>query len=402
MAGLDDIAKAFVAAQSGADELIAAENPYLRFKAVPDRLQDLTLQAAGTGKFKMKDLIASALISGLGSGIADSFAQDYAGRAQDAAFGAIEGGLSGESIDRPDVLSPGLFKKLDNQGRLFRLQTQLGQVQRAQDLKNEIAAEGAKAAQKILGENAAWEQLNADVQAPTVQGAAQGGEVEPGAAAVVMEGLDPLDAELARMNPNNPRYKVLAAERTRLDQMFNDVQQSLEKGPAASDYRARRESLQSLLANLNNNDTAADLAIIAGFQRTIDPGVSVRGEDVSTIREGQAYLTKLFGDISGWFTSDNRLKPEFREKLAAAAINTANASGSEFEGFAQQRLAQLPESRRKKVAYIKHEPFNLENYVKQQEAAIRGAVPQYSMQDLQAAGYSESDIAALRQQGVVR
>lgn len=390
MGSWDDLGKALIAANSGAQQLIAADDPYLKFKQAPDLVTGLTLKAAGTGKYKMKELIAAALASGLTSGFAEGLSDDYQGRAMDAA-GDV---LSGKATERPDVLSRGLFKRLSNQKELFGIQRQYGQMERAQDREDAVVKGYLGEGAKIHAQNDTWKEINGE--APTVAAAAQGGEVAPGAAAVVptVSAVDP-----TKFHPDSPQYKGAVEERKRQDQIFGDVQTSLEKGPLAMDFRDRDQNLQVMLANIKDDSTAADLAIINGFQRVNDPGVSVRGEDVKTIREGQAYLTAKYGDIRGWFTDEGRLKPQYRAALARSAINTVNAVGANFQKFADQRLAQTP--RAKEVAYSPFTPYNVGDYVSEIPEENMGAA-QYSREQAKAAGYSDADINALVSKGVLK
>lgn len=356
MAGLEELAQA-LALQGKIRPEIAASDPYLQAQQPFDQIgqfvlgQTGQLKEDGTPRYSTKERIIAGLLSGLGSGVFSGLSKDYQGRAETAYQDVLNQGVLGKEIERPAVLDPALFSSASNAAKLFRGQRELEQQQSSQDVINALAkARGTKAAE-VLGENDAWRTLNG--AAPAVVPSGDG----VSAAQVTAPEID-----ITKLNPNSPQYKALKTERDRGDNLFKDVQSSLESGPVAQNYRDRAESLSTLLANLNEDSTAGDLAIVSGYQRTIDPGVSVRGEDVKTIKEGQSFLDRLYGDTSGWFNSDGRLKPEFRKKIAAAAINVVNASGQQYQEFANKRLAQIANP--EKIAYTPHKDFNLDDYIK--------------------------------------
>lgn len=312
MGSWEDLGKALIAQNQAAQQLIAADDPYLKFKQAPDLIGGLTLQAAGSGKYKMKDLIAAALASGLTSGIAEGFSDDYQGRALDAAGNV----LTGRITERPDVLSPGLFKKLDNQRSLFSIQSAFANKQRAQDLQDAIIQAGGKKAAELGAEDAFWNQQNVTnlpQSAPTVEGAAEGGEVKPGAAALLIQ---PDASQLLTMNPKNPRYQQLKdvverSDKLSKEQTDRDMQKAddllglsarIAGTPEARNLSDVASNWQAMVKLAPERNQSAAVGMITAAAKILDPGAVVREQDFTIIadpgspaRSLQSALDKLKG-----------------------------------------------------------------------------------------------------------
>lgn len=408
MGALDDLAKALLASNQGAEELITAENPYLKLKAVPDTLTGLTVKAAGSGKFKTKDLIAAALLSGLGSGVADSFAQDYQGRAQDAALKTLTSGINGEGIDRPAELSPGLFKKLSNQGELFRIQSQFGQAQRAQDLQDAITKAGLTKAAEVKGENAAWDQINetkAPVSAETPPVAADAPAallsqrtVAPGAAAVV-PAPSQLEEQLGRLNPNSPQYKRtkdLLDNSLMTQKRVSDEEDSRRKEITSDKAYSSVAAITSVLPTLEtlaeDNTATSDIPFIYKFIQAQDGGVVKEGEFAKV--EGASPLLAKFANqlnaaLNGQSGLSTTAKRQMVEEMKAAGRAQLDALKKHAESVV--KIGTARGGKRENI-------FPLDfTTAEAQLSPVR-----YTAAQMQEAGYSPAEISAFAQQGRVK
>lgn len=191
------------------------------------------------------------------------------------------------------------------------------------------------------------------------------------------------------LNPNSPQYKIDQDLQARADKIESEANSTLKSAPIVQNYQVRLSSLQNVLGNLNNNTTYGDLALVNGFQKIMDPEGSVREGDVTTVQGAQDRLSKYWGDTKGWWTSDGKLKPEYRKQLAQTAINTTNSFGKIYKDYTDQVITGVVNKGGKKenLAYVPHTEFNLDNYlggsggddIKAQAAAIlaqrNGIVP---------------------------
>lgn len=311
MGALEDLAKAIIASNSGAGQLIAAEDPYLKFKQAPDAITGLALQAAATGKHKVKDLLPYALVSGLASGGLEAASQNYQGRAKDAYQNVLLSGLGGQTVERPEVLSPGLFNSASEQAQLFRIQNEFGQAQRAQDMQDIANKTAIETGAKLGAEDAFWKATNGlPAPAPSVEGAAQGGEVAPGAAAAVVP-------DISRLNPNSPQYKVGLEERNRLDKLKKeqtdlDMKKAddllglagrIGSSPEARNLSDVAANWEAMIKVAPDRTQASSIGMITALAKIIDPGAVVREQDFTIIadpgspaRALQGYLDKLKGE----------------------------------------------------------------------------------------------------------
>jgi soluble lytic murein transglycosylase-like protein len=145
MADLTELAKLFLGANSQARAAVAADDPYIGFKAAPDLAQALTMRAAQTGDYSNRDLLVAGLLSGLGSGVVEGLSEDYQNRAADAYRKAMIGSAMGQEVDQPDVLSDKLFKSAKDQGEQLQLQQLFSQAESAQKMKDLESIENLKA-----------------------------------------------------------------------------------------------------------------------------------------------------------------------------------------------------------------------------------------------------------------
>lgn len=189
-------------------------------------------------------------------------------------------------------------------------------------------------------------------------------------------------------NPDSPQGKLAKELRGKAAGVESEVRATLKNAPIVQAYQVRQSALQNILANLNNNTTYGDLALINGFQKVQDPEGSVREGDVSTIQAAQDRLSKWYGDVKGWFNSDGRLKPEYRKQLAETAANTTNAYGKIYSQYVDENLEAVRRSHGdvNLIPFVPHKEVNINDYF-QSGTASPGA--KFKESDLISQGYTK-------------
>lgn len=135
MAGLDELA-AFLVLGNAQRQAIAAEDPYAGGQQMGNTLlqsimQD-TVQRPNAGS--SKERIALAALAGLGGGLFGGLSNNYQARAEDAYQDTLANTIMGRQVEKPSVLSSGLFGDAKQRGNLF----QIGQALEQRKLQNEI------------------------------------------------------------------------------------------------------------------------------------------------------------------------------------------------------------------------------------------------------------------------
>jgi soluble lytic murein transglycosylase-like protein len=158
MGAIEDLAAALAGAD--AEQAIAAENPWLRYKAIPDQLGGMVLKgAAQTGRYKLGDIIASSLVSGLGSGLLQGAGDRYQQTTAEKYRNSVLDSLRGVDVtEESSGLSPSLFGKAKNTASIFNLRTGLqraDELQKYDDVVNrQLMLETAKTRNDLIQEAA--------------------------------------------------------------------------------------------------------------------------------------------------------------------------------------------------------------------------------------------------------
>ena len=80
-----------------------------------------------------------------------------------------------------------------------------------------------------------------------------------------------------------------------------------------------------------------DIAMVNGYQRIIDPGAAVRGEDVKTQSEAVSYVQTAL-NIKGKIFAGDKMLPEVREIMLKAVADQYNKKIANFNGAAYKRF----------------------------------------------------------------
>jgi hypothetical protein len=153
MAGLDDL-MTFLAIDQAKQKSIAEADPYIGGANIADSLGQAIVSSGPN--FSTRDKMIGGLLTGFLGGAATGASADYRSRAEKSFQDVVLGGLGGQQVERPSVLSSGLFGQAQNQSNLFKInrtlqladaankmqmEGQLAELKGQQDLKNEVAKE---------------------------------------------------------------------------------------------------------------------------------------------------------------------------------------------------------------------------------------------------------------------
>ena len=120
MAGLDDI----LTALAGSDKIIAQENPWTPFQAVPAGIAESLNDPRVAQQYGTGETMAAAALANLASGFLGGMGQDWAGEQKGLFRDAVLGTAAGRKPGETD-LDPQLFSKAEDLGELFRIQRAL-------------------------------------------------------------------------------------------------------------------------------------------------------------------------------------------------------------------------------------------------------------------------------------
>lgn len=143
MGAIEDLVAA-IAGQS-AQQNIARDNTYLKFKDIPDQMGNTVIQAAShPGRFSTSELIANGIGAGLLSGGLDSLGQDYQKTLTDRYKNVVANSMTDGRFENPG-LSGELFRSAKDAGSMFKLREIYSDAQDAKQQKGAILSALAKA-----------------------------------------------------------------------------------------------------------------------------------------------------------------------------------------------------------------------------------------------------------------
>ena len=338
------------------------------FAGLSDSLGQSIIQ--NRDNFGTKEAIAGALITGLLGGGFDRASKDYqAGQKRDYTK-AILDSFNGRPVSRGD-LQPSLFDNAMSQANVLDLYRDAEQQAAVAQYKRERAGkiadtlittddpeqtlENVGIYERLLNPKEAKKAEPLVKQDPYLRG--EDGEAI-GSAAPLVSKLEP------STNPNSRRYKYEQDQGKIVRDIEQEIRGTMKTSPIAQQYQTRLSAMQNILANVKNDTVYGDLALINGFQKIQDPEGSVREGDVDTIKAAQDRLSRTYGDVKGWFTSEGRLKPDYRRQLAATAANTVNAYGDIYGKFAEENLGVVERAKgnRANIPYVPHSPIDISKY----------------------------------------
>ena len=321
MTSLDDLAIA-LATQSAQGEL-AKQNPYFRLGGTAESIGGLAQQMVlqDPQRYSMKEGLAASLITGLLSGGLSSVGDDYQATLTDRYQNAVSSALAG-GTPAAQGLSPSLFKGLDQQVKIFKLQKQVAQEEKVQELISDVL--------KARGTSQATEEGKL---------AAYG--IGEGAAGV----LNPVSKETRDME----RQSRDALRTTPMVQNFQDI----------------KTNFDTLLSTYEFNDKPATLAFVSSFARILDPGSVVREGEIKNVENTQSFLSSLGYSIQSLVNGSQSIGPEAKQQMVRAAASKYNRFGEDFSKFLTQNQSLVERQGGKKenvFAPIAYDPFDFKSW----------------------------------------
>jgi hypothetical protein len=308
--------------------------------------------------FNAQESAVTSFAKAFTSGLLQNYARNNAAEQMNSVVGILPQ-LRADPLHvaTPEGVDPGAFSTLRGSAILKNFQQQAIDAQTEKKFNSDLLARllGKKA--DIIGEDAGYKALG------------QGESV----------------------NPESPAGKLAKEERAKADSVESEIRGTLKSAPIVQAYQIRQSALQNILANLNNDSTYGDLALINGFQTVQDPQSSVKEGDVATIQAAQDRLSRYFGDVKGWFSADGRLKPEYRRQLAETAANTTNAYGKIYSQYVDENLEAVRRVKGdvNKIPYVPHREIKISDYLNSGIKSPPASGPKIKESELIGMGYTK-------------
>jgi hypothetical protein len=103
-----------------------------------------------------------------------------------------------------------------------------------------------------------------------------------------------------------------------------------------------RAGYETAIGGFQTDSGFGDIAMVNGYQRIVDPGVSVRGEDVKVLADAVGFVERLF-NIPGRVLDGDRFRSEVREKLREAILIQYGNRSSRFNSTTKARFEKAIE-----------------------------------------------------------
>ena len=303
---------ALLAALQGASQESEARSPFRGFTSGGNAIGQAVVQGSpgrGTSDI-IKSAIVGGLISGVGSNLTDRYVADQNEKAQNV--------LLGLSPERPSGMTPSVFGSLNNTRSLFNL----GREQQIQD-------EQRRTNQQIFGSLVPkLTDKNPIVRrrANTVLNQMLGGGQEQQSAGQEQQNTDQeltpfekLTLEYGSEEAANAQLRRDIEEPERKEDDRESLKNQFIRLPLTQDYQLSMQALSSLRRAMADPRGTSDIEIIRAAFQAIEPQ--------GIVREGEALEARLAGSIPGALsakldsilTGNSKLEDDVREGLLAIA-----------------------------------------------------------------------------------
>lgn len=125
-------------------------------------------------------------------------------------------------------------------------------------------------------------------------------------------------------------------------EVVNDLTTQLRGEPAYKEMFEIRAGYNTAKTGFEQNNGFGDIAMVNGYQRMIDPGATVRGEDIKTQAEAVSYVQQALG-IKGRILTGDRFTEEVRKKLDSAVNDQYANRVNDFESTVKSRYDRVIE-----------------------------------------------------------
>lgn len=404
-------------------------SPYRPLIGTFDAIGDASLQiGAKSGDYKTG--IIGSLVSGLLGGATQGINNNYvAGKNQQAAD-ILWRSIQGQNSEIPDGMAPSVFAQVNTGGELFRRQRELEQQQLDQRVEAQLAAKGLikdetsgqyRAAPGMLEANNQLEGLT-DQTSNALAKLNLGEELSADEATALSRsplGLQRLANSLEQTNAVSDRFNQ-KFDFTKSERALPGYTNITGATPTSTQVNKLREVIRSNDEVKNALKALKETGDQDGFFKLVGSDAQMQAALRSSIFNAYRKRTGSGARLEG--PEGQMIKAMTPKVLAGDPLGalSAAAMGRNQQEFADNMIKYLDEDRdlqlfsqgfkannRELGFYPKDEldKFNLSQLLEQQtpspvEEATGTA--QYSLSDLQAAGYSQAEIQALQAQGYVK
>lgn len=352
MANIDQLALLLAGGPSA--ESLAAENPYSYFQKVPDQIGALTEQLAvqAPGRFSTRDLMISALASGLGSGFLGDLSKGYDTTLTDRYKNAVTAFASGRPItEEVSQLPPGLYGDSKKAGDLFAAADRINltdlfrtsALQQAQEDYRTDKALKTKLVEGMLDENP-YTADKAKKMFNQLYGAK--GATDPVTAedtATMLPEISQPD-EAAPTKPNVP-LEDRGMEGAILDDMSAEIQRQMQQNPgisynqastnARTAFKEKREALGRQYKSIEEAGAKGqELKVLADQVEMALSGAGYTGPGGELAQAGANYL-------GGFVSEDQASKAASGQNVASFAKDAIASFGQVFKGPMSDRDVQI-------------------------------------------------------------
>jgi hypothetical protein len=123
----------------------------------------------------------------------------------------------------------------------------------------------------------------------------------------------------------------------------NPVAQRYLHNPVIVSMENAKNGYSSFIGNVNNNDPAADLALVIGAAKVLDPPSVVREGEVENVKKTGGIMDKYIGMINQAATGESGLTKEVRAQLWNMVNEKLKLDVANAKAIREQHLVQLSE-----------------------------------------------------------
>jgi hypothetical protein len=120
----------------------------------------------------------------------------------------------------------------------------------------------------------------------------------------------------------------------------NDLTVQLRNEPSYKEMFEIRAGYNTAKVGFEQSNGFGDIAMVNGYQRMIDPGATVRGEDIKTQAEATAYIQKVL-NVKGKIFQGDRMTAETRKLLNKAVDEQYSRRVTDFDSSTKARYENV-------------------------------------------------------------
>lgn len=305
-----------LSALSNADKQAQADAPYALFKGVSDQVgADILKQAPSRN---MKDSLIGGLLVGALGGLADRGNESYINNQNQMALDSVQGILSGLNPSRPAGMNPGIFGQLQNVGKVVNWENQLAanaeNRKAANDLQNSILTTRMKAYYDNPYQAAKGE-------------AALAAQSQPAAAPMVKTELDPY---LERFGGDEAAARSALEYDRQAPERLATLRKEFESKQEVKNFVLADVGWRSMQQAFQDQSGTSDVELIRAGIQAIEPGLAVRTDDQTAVKESTSIPDAWKTAIGSALTGESKLPAAVRAGLMRIAARRHAEWSSNF------------------------------------------------------------------------